>query len=50
MLVGAMGALLPEDMQRMNAAKNLLSLLVNIVAAVAYTWSHSTGSAGRQRD
>ena len=24
-------------MQRMNAAKNLLSLLVNIVAAVAYT-------------
>jgi uncharacterized membrane protein YfcA len=37
MLVAAMGALLPEDMQRMNAAKNLLSLLVNIVAAVAYT-------------
>ena len=37
LLIGAMGALLPEDMQRMNAAKNLLSLLVNIVAAVAYT-------------
>jgi uncharacterized protein len=37
LLVGAMGALLPEDMQRMNAAKNLLSLIVNIVAAVAYT-------------
>ncbi|CAA0121022.1 putative membrane transporter protein YfcA [Mycolicibacterium vanbaalenii] len=37
MLIAAMGALLPEDMQRMNAAKNLLSLLVNIVAAVAYT-------------
>jgi uncharacterized membrane protein YfcA len=37
MLVAAMTALLPEDMQRMNAAKNLLSLLVNIVAAVAYT-------------
>ena len=37
LLVGVMGALLPEDMQRMNAAKNLLSLLVNIVAAVAYT-------------
>ena len=35
--MGVMGALLPEDMQRMNAAKNLLSLLVNIVAAVAYT-------------
>ena len=37
MLIAAMSALLPEDMQRMNAAKNLLSLLVNIVAAVAYT-------------
>jgi uncharacterized membrane protein YfcA len=29
--------LLPESMQRMNAAKNLLSMLVNIVAALAYT-------------
>ena len=37
LLIGAMGALLPESMQRMNAAKNLLSLLVNIVAALAYT-------------
>jgi len=37
MLIAAMGALLPEEMQRMNAAKNLLSLVVNIVAAVAYT-------------
>jgi uncharacterized protein len=37
LLMGAMGALLPESMQRMNAAKNLLSLLVNIVAALAYT-------------
>ena len=36
MLIAAMGALLPEDMQRMNAAKNLLSLIVNIVAAVAF--------------
>ena len=36
LLMGAMGALLPEDMQRMNAAKNLLSLVVNVVAAVAY--------------
>jgi len=36
LLIGVMGALLPEDMQRMNAAKNLLSLLVNIVAALAY--------------
>ncbi|WP_369816267.1 sulfite exporter TauE/SafE family protein [Mycobacterium sp. 852014-52144_SCH5372336] len=38
LLIAAMGALLPEDMQCMNAAKNLLSLVVNIVAAVAYTW------------
>ena len=37
LLIAAMGALLPEDVQRMNAAKNLLSLIVNIVAAVAYT-------------
>lgn len=37
LLIAAMGALLPENMQRMNAAKNLLSLVVNIVAAVAYT-------------
>ncbi len=37
LLIGVMGALLPEDVQRMNAAKNLLSLLVNIVAAVGYT-------------
>jgi uncharacterized protein len=37
LLIGVMGALLPEDTQRMNAAKNLLSLLVNVVAAAAYT-------------
>lgn len=37
LLIAVMGALLPEDMQRMNAAKNLLALLVNIVAALAYT-------------
>jgi uncharacterized membrane protein YfcA len=36
MLIAAMSALLPEDMQRMNAAKNLLSLVVNVVAALAY--------------
>ncbi|MGV0793825.1 sulfite exporter TauE/SafE family protein [Mycolicibacterium sp. XJ1819] len=36
MLIAAMGALLPEDIQRMNAAKNLLALVVNVVAAVAY--------------
>jgi len=37
LLIAAMGALLPESMQRMNAAKNLLSLIVNVVAALAYT-------------
>jgi uncharacterized protein len=37
LLVGVMGALLPESMQRMNAAKNLLALVVNVVAAVSYT-------------
>ena len=37
LLIAAMGLLLPEDVQRMNAAKNLLSLVVNIVAAVTYT-------------
>jgi len=37
LLIGAMGALLPESMQRMNGAKNLLSLVVNVVAALAYT-------------
>jgi len=37
MLVGAMSALLPESVQRTNAAKNLLAFLVNVVAALAYT-------------
>nr|WP_264017295.1 sulfite exporter TauE/SafE family protein [Mycolicibacter longobardus] len=36
LLIGVMGVLLPESMQRMNAAKNLLVLIVNVVAAVAY--------------
>ena len=37
LLVGVMGVLLPESVQRMNAAKNLMTLVVNIVAAVSYT-------------
>lgn len=37
LLIGVMGVLLPESIQRMNAAKNLLSLIVNVVAALAYT-------------
>ncbi|QNG20015.1 sulfite exporter TauE/SafE family protein [Rhodococcus triatomae] len=36
LLMGVMGAILPESVQRMNAAKNLLALVVNIVAAAAY--------------
>lgn len=37
LLIGVMGVLLPESMQRMNAAKLLLTLVVNVVAALAYT-------------
>ena len=37
LLMGVMGALLPGRCERMNAAKNLLALVVNAVAAVAYT-------------
>jgi uncharacterized membrane protein YfcA len=37
LLVGVMGALLPESVQRMNAAKNLMTLVVNVVAAVTYS-------------
>lgn len=37
LLIGVMGALLPEAVQRMNAAKNLLAMLVNVVAAISYT-------------
>ncbi len=36
LLMGLFGALLTEHIQRQNATKNLLSLLVNIVAASAY--------------
>lgn len=36
LLMGVMGVLLPESMHRMNAAKNLLALIVNVVAALAY--------------
>lgn len=36
LLVGAMGSLLVEDLQRLNATKNVLSTAVNLVAAVLY--------------
>lgn len=37
LLVGVMGALLPESVQRMNAAKNLMTLVVNVVAGISYS-------------
>jgi len=36
LLVGLLGSLLAEDLQRVNALKNVLSLVVNLVAAVLY--------------
>ncbi|MGN9843138.1 sulfite exporter TauE/SafE family protein [Nonomuraea sp. H19] len=36
LLIGLMGILLNDDLQRLNAAKNVLVLLVNTVAAVLY--------------
>jgi uncharacterized membrane protein YfcA len=36
MLIGLMGILLDEELQRINAAKNVLALLVNSAAAVLY--------------
>ncbi|AZI57072.1 sulfite exporter TauE/SafE family protein [Nakamurella antarctica] len=37
MLMGLMGALLPDKLQNLNAAKNVLTLLVNAVSALTYT-------------
>lgn len=36
-LIGLLGSFLDEDLQRVNAAKNLLSLLVNTTAAVLFS-------------
>ena len=36
LLVGLLGSLLPETLQRVNAAKNLLSLVVNFTAALTF--------------
>jgi uncharacterized protein len=36
LLIGVLGSLLPESLQRVNALKNLLSLIVNGVAAVVF--------------
>ncbi|MEV0230627.1 sulfite exporter TauE/SafE family protein [Nonomuraea sp. NPDC050786] len=37
LLIGIMGILLDEELQRVNAAKNVLVLLVNFTAAILYT-------------
>lgn len=37
LLVGVVGAMLPESLQRVNGLKNVLTLGVNVVAAAAYT-------------
>ncbi|WP_194813387.1 sulfite exporter TauE/SafE family protein [Nocardia sp. XZ_19_385] len=37
LLIGVMGVLVSEPIQRMNAAKNLLTGIVNVVAALSYT-------------
>ncbi|EON30359.1 MULTISPECIES: sulfite exporter TauE/SafE family protein [Gordonia] len=37
LLMGILGVVVPDHLQRMNAAKNLLALVVNVVAAVTYT-------------
>ncbi len=37
LLIAVMGVLVSEPIQQVNAAKNLLALIVNVVAAVAYT-------------
>jgi len=36
LLIGLLGAVLADDLQRVNALKNLLSLVVNLVAAVTF--------------
>jgi uncharacterized membrane protein YfcA len=36
LLIGLMGIMLDEELQRVNAAKNVLALLVNFTAAVLY--------------
>jgi len=36
LLIGVLGAVLTESLQRVNAAKNLLSLVVNLVAAITF--------------
>lgn len=37
LIVGILGVLIPDSLQRINATKNVLSLVVNVVAGVTYT-------------
>ena len=37
LIVGILGVLLPESLQRLNATKNVLSTVVNLVAGITYT-------------
>jgi uncharacterized protein len=46
LLVGLLGLLLEEDLQRVNAAKNVLALIVNAVAAIVFVvFAHVSWSA-----
>ncbi len=36
LLIGVLGSLIPQDLQRLNALKNVLATLVNMVAAVTF--------------
>jgi uncharacterized membrane protein YfcA len=38
LLIGLLGSFLPEPLQRVNAAKNVLSLIVNATAAVLFVF------------
>ncbi len=55
-LIGLMGVFLDEELQRLNAAKNLLSLLVNFTAAVLFIliaevdWTRGRADRGRFGD
>lgn len=37
LIIGVLGSLVPEPLQRLNATKNVLSLVVNLVAGITYT-------------
>ncbi len=49
-LIGIFGALLAENLQRLNALKNLLVLGVNLVAGATYVWVEHVGSGPSRLD